>query len=601
MNLIHASIVLPLVAGVVSLFIPRSIRHARAVFPISVCAMSTPIAGVLIARAPLLWSAGGRPFLVVDGLSALIAVCMAGSATVVAVYAAGFFAGRTVPSGYDPLYLITLGVAHGAVFANDLIVLVICWGFLGLTMYMMFNAGDEESARVAKKSMIIVGGSDSLMILGIALIVSRTGTVFMTHLAIPTNDWLTITAYLLMAAAACAKAGAVPLHTWIPDAAQHAPLPAVAYLPSSLDKLLGIYLFVRCTRDLFVLTAGVQTLVMALGALTLIIAVMMALIQHDLKRLLGYHAVSQVGYMILGIATLNPIGIAGGLFHLVNNVIYKTALFMSGGAVERQADTTDLDRLGGLAIMMPVSFAVTLIASLAIAGIPPLNGFFSKWMVYQGIIEAGMGGGGMWWTVWLLVALFGSGLTLASFLKLLHAVYLGRDAGLGRIKEAPALMLVPMIVLAGLCLALGAGAYWFCVQFIAPAAGGTIVFAGVWESGLAFGMIVLGILAGFGLYLFGNLRAVRRDTSYIGGEELPIESRITGTDFYTSIQELPVIRTLYSLAQRRVFDIYDQGKRLLVACGRGLQWFHAGIIQEYVAWTLVGVLAVFAYLCIGAQ
>ena len=110
----------------------------------------------------------------------------------------------------------------------------------------------------------------------------------------------------------------MPFHTWVPDAAEDAPIPVVAFLPASLDKLLGIYFLARITLDMFVMDLGMNTFLMAIGSFTIVAAVMMALIQHDLKRLLGYHAVSQVGYMVLGIGTGNPIGIAGGLFHMLN-------------------------------------------------------------------------------------------------------------------------------------------------------------------------------------------------------------------------------------------------------------------------------------------
>ena len=153
-----------------------------------------------------------------------------------------------------------------------------------------------------------------------------------------------------------------------------------------------------CIRD--------STILLITGAVTIIYAVMVALVQHDLKRLLGYHAVSQVGYMVLGIGTGNPIGIAGGLFHMVNHAIYKSCLFLSAGAVEKRAHTTDLSKLGGLSKYMPITFVSFLIASLAISGIPPLNGFFSKWMIYQGIIATATNKNPLW-IIWLVCAMFG--------------------------------------------------------------------------------------------------------------------------------------------------------------------------------------------------
>ncbi|GAI75218.1 unnamed protein product, partial [marine sediment metagenome] len=162
------------------------------------------------------------------------------------------------------------------------------------------------------------------------------------------------------------------------------------------------------------------------GSFTIIAAVMMALVQHDLKKLLSYHAVSQVGYMVLGIGTGIPLAMAGGIFHMLNNAIYKTSLFLGAGSVEHRAKTTQLNKLGGLARVMPITFVTFFIAALSISGVPPFNGFFSKWMIYQGVAELGkLGGGGNLWIVWLLAAMFGSALTLASFIKLIHAIFLG--------------------------------------------------------------------------------------------------------------------------------------------------------------------------------
>ena len=170
--------------------------------------------------------------------------------------------------------------------------------------------------------------------------------------------------------------------------------------------------------------------------------------QKDYKRLLSYHAISQVGYMVLGIGTALPIGIVGGLFHMINHAMYKSCLFLTGGAVEKQAGTTDLEKLGGLARSMPVTVVCFIVAAASISGVPPFNGFFSKEMVYDAALESG-------W-VFYAVALLGSFFTAASFLKLGHAAFFGKrsetNAG---VREAPLPMLIPMIVLAGLCVLFG--------------------------------------------------------------------------------------------------------------------------------------------------
>ena len=157
----------------------------------------------------------------------------------------------------------------------------------------------------------------------------------------------------------------------------------------------------------------------------------------------------------------DALGLAGGLFHMLNNTLYKSALFLCAGVVEKETGTTDLDRLGGLAKLMPITFMVCTVAALSISGIPPLNGFASKWMIYQGIITSGEGGG-LSWVIWLAVAMLGSALTLASFVKVLHATFLCKpsvEIQQMDIHENRYSMLLPMIVLAVLCVVFGVFAF----------------------------------------------------------------------------------------------------------------------------------------------
>ena len=190
---------------------------------------------------------------------------------------------------------------------------------------------------------------------------------------------------------AIGKAGSMPFHTWIPDAAIDAPVAVMAFIPAALEKLLGIYMLARICLDLFKLEVNSQfsLVLMTVGALTIVLAVFMALIQKDLKKLLSYHAVSQVGYMMLGIGTAVPIGIAGGIFHMINHAMYKSGLFLAAGSVEQQTGTTELKKLGGLARVMPLTALGFVVCAAAISGIWPLNGFVSKEMVFHGSYETG--------------------------------------------------------------------------------------------------------------------------------------------------------------------------------------------------------------------
>jgi formate hydrogenlyase subunit 3/multisubunit Na+/H+ antiporter MnhD subunit len=378
-----------------------------------------------------------------------------------------------------------------------------------------------------------------------------------------------------------------------------------------LDKLLGIYLLVRCVHDLFVPTPAMYMMLMVVGAVTVLTAVMMALVQHDLKRLLSYHAVSQVGYMVLGIGTGTAIGLAGGLFHMLNHAIYKCALFLCAGVVEKETGATDLDRLGGLAKMLPVTFIAFTVAALSISGIPPLNGFASKWMIYQGIIVSGEASGGLGWIVWLAVAMLGSALTLASFVKVLHATFLCKPspeiqatADSVGIRESKRSMLLPLVVLAALCVIFGVFAFQVPLGLlIFPVV--QVDVPGVWWAGLATMMILGSIVVGLLVYwLTMRHGKLRRVTTYIGGEllqdvyvsgeetgpERHIE--VTGVDFYNTIEQLPVLRRLYPLARAKAFDIYDLFQKSVNYVIQMLRSLHTGILPTYLRWFVVGLVVV---------
>jgi NADH:ubiquinone oxidoreductase subunit 5 (subunit L)/multisubunit Na+/H+ antiporter MnhA subunit len=330
----------------------------------------------------------------------------------------------------------------------------------------------------------------------------------------------------------------------------------------------------------------------------------MALVQHDLKVLLSYHAVSQVGYMVLGIGTGVPIGIAGGLFHMLNNAIYKTALFFGAGAIEREAGTTEIEKLGGLARAMPLTFWATAIAALAISGVPPLNGFVSKWMVYTGLVELGARGMSAYW-IFLVAALFGSALTMASFVKVLYSGFLGqRPSALSRVHEAPVAMTAPMLFLAALCVVFGVWAKFPLDRFIIPlvrgsmttAAGGELDTAiGFWNPSIATGLIVLGILMGLVIFAVGKLTTRRVGHVFIGGNVPPENMdamHVPGTGFYNTIRDTRGLKGAFANAEERVFDIYELGGRIGGVFVQGLRSLHNGVLSTDLAWSVIGLGAV---------
>ena len=546
-----------------------------------------------------------------DNLSIFVGIFVGIFFLLITIYSFGFMSQKKRLIYYYSYLILTFISSLGAVFSNNFILFMVFWGFLGLLLYLLIGFAQTENASyTAKKAFIIIGGTDALMLLGLALVWRLTGSLQMDEISITLNTKVAVLAYMCLAVGAFAKAGAMPFHTWVPDTAKDAPTPVVAFLPASLDKLLGIYFLVRISLYMFKMNLALNTTLMMIGSFTIVAAVMMALIQHDLKRLLGYHAVSQVGYMILGIGTGNPIGIAGGLFHMLNNTIYKSCLFLSGGAVEKEAGTTDLEKLGGFGKIMPITFITFLIASLAISGIPPFNGFASKWMIYQGIIKTADNGSHLW-VIWLIAAMFGSALTLASFMKLIHAVFLGQPANkqplsnkiltkaetmINKPRETSPTMWIPQVFLAVLCVIFGVFAYRIPLKiFIFPSLGEKIEFFGIWNASLATILIIVGIIVGIIIYLLGTVTRTRETKAFIGGEilEEQLNMRVSGTEFYNTIKDITPLGTIYGLAERKVFDIYDIGTKITFGFNKILSYLHNGILLTYLAWCFLGMIILF--------
>jgi formate hydrogenlyase subunit 3/multisubunit Na+/H+ antiporter MnhD subunit len=492
--------------------------------------------------------------------------------------------------------LVTLAMTNGAVLADNLVLMLFFWEGLLLTLFGLIAIGRPGAYKTAIKAFVIVGISDLCLMMGIGLAGHLAGTMTISKISLSV-DSLGALAFILMMIGAISKAGSVPFHTWIPDAAVDAPLPFMAFLPASLEKLLGIYLLARISLDMFKLTAGswVSILLMTIGAITILLAVMMALVQKDYKRLLSYHAVSQVGYMILGIGTCLPVGIIGGLFHMINHALYKSCLFLTGGAVEKQTGTTDLARLGGIAMKMPVTFVCFVIAAASISGVPPFNGFFSKELVYDAALERG--------TIFYLAAILGTFLTAASFLKLGHAAFLGKISDSNKnVREAPFLtMLLPMMVIAAVCVVFGVWNYLPLNNLIKPILGEERL------AGHEFGpntmLITVTVIVLVGALLHHLFAAKVNGGGYKASDH---------------IRHAPFLEGIYTKAENRCFDPYDIAMKVVQGVSRfgwwidrGIDWLyedfavkiaagitglikmaHTGSYSMYVVWSLIGVLFV---------
>ncbi len=494
---------------------------------------------------------------------------------------------------FYPYLLITLGTANGAMLADHLLVFLFFWGILGITLYKLAGEGSEEGASAAKKALILIGASDCLMMLGIAILWQMNLPLSFSTLHVSATGVALTAAFLCLLTGAFTKAGAFPFHTWVPDFTETAPAQSSAYLPASLDKLLGIYFMFRLCSGMFSLNGILELILISLAVLTIIAGVMMALVQHNYKRLLGYHAVSQVGYMVLGLALGSPLAIAGGLFHMVNHTVYKSGLFLVAGNIERRTGKTEIESLGGLARSMPVTFVSAVVFALAISGVPPLNGFASKWLIYQGIIEAGRQPGiaNDLWILWLGLAVIGSALTLASFLKFLSGIFLGRSQPESQgIKEAGPTEWFPVAFLALVCILLGVAANLFFIPRMIMPLSGIFTYPGLFNSGTLGLLVAASIVLGILFYLPGRKGKFRTDDSFIGGEQTRTDREVNVTEFYHGIIHAPVFSGIYSLAWEKWFDLYDILKKGIFGFSDLLSRCHTGMLPLYAIWIMAGLI-----------
>jgi formate hydrogenlyase subunit 3/multisubunit Na+/H+ antiporter MnhD subunit len=527
-----------------------------------------------------------------DNLSKLIVLFISLFTVLILLYSLVYIKAGKVGNFY-PWFLITLGCSYGAVLSDNLLLFLVFWGVLGMSLYKLIPGYDEESSAAAKKTLILIGASDSIMILGIAILWKITGSLSMGGISVPTTNALSIVAFLALLTGSFTKAGAFPFHTWVPDYAKSAPASSSAYLPASLDKLLGIYFLARITNSIFILNEWLTLLLLSIGVISIITAVMMALVQHNYKRLLGFHAVSQVGYMILGFGLGSMIGVAAGLFHMINNALYKSGLFLSAGCVEYRTGKENIDDLGGLSKAMPVTFFASLVFAMSISGVPPFNGFASKWMIYQGIIDFGNGSGiaNKLWVLWLGLAVVGSALTLASFVKLIGGIFLSRrKPEFEKVREVPVMMWIPLIILSVLCLFFGVFATNFVVPKLFMPVSGAFQFTGFWNSSFVSLLVLISIILGIILYLAFTLKKFRTEDSFIGGEKIQDQTSYSTPEFYKTIGEFRFFSWIYSKAEQRWFDIYDLSKQFVLWLSHQFSEAHSGVLTDYIIWTCAGLI-----------
>lgn len=363
---------------------------------------------------------------------------------------------------YYTLYLMLSGSVLGLVLTGDIFNMFVMIEIMTFACVALaaFRSQQKGALEASFKYLVIGSMGSSFTLFGITLLYAQCHTLNMAQLSsiLSTTHTPTTTLALgMLVAGFGVKAYLVPFHTPAADSYTVAPA-SVSMMFSGMVNKAGVYGMIRLLYIIFrsMDSTAVQTLLTIIGTVTMFVGVTMALSQHDFKRLLAFHSISQIGYVITAAGLGTALGLTGGLFHAMNHTLFKGLLFLCAGAVFYATGSTNLDELGGLSKRMPKTTICFLVGAFSIAGLPPFNGFASKWMIYQATYEKAVTTGHIGYALVTVVALVVSVMTLASFIKVTQAVFFGQTPMTCRkAKEVPFAMRLPMWIMSVLCLLTG--------------------------------------------------------------------------------------------------------------------------------------------------
>ena len=569
----------------------------------------------------------------IDPLTAVMLVVVTGVSLLVAVYSAGYL--RDDPGywrffAYLSLFVFSMIML---VSVSNFAMLYVFWEAVGLCSYLLigFWYHKPEAVAAGKKAFLVNRIGDFGFALAVFLLWTTYGTLdFHDSTASPAPGILgqmrlhdpslvvggpVATAIcLLLMMGACGKSAQLPLHVWLPDAME-GPTPVSALIHAATMVTAGVYLVARCT-PLFAASPYAQEIVAGIGGTTALVAAVIAVTQTDLKRILAYSTISQLGYMFLGMGAGTLLGVTGGMFHLVTHAMFKALLFLAAGSVmHAMAGVIDLERIGGLRRRLPVTYWTFLVGSLALAGCPPFAGFFSKDQILAAVHDrASVGTPGSWYHVLYLGAMATAFLTAFYTFRAVFRTFHGDERipheAERHAHESPRVMTVPLVVLAILSAVAGGVLWWTgsleslllqtpslaCRVAVDRAAHQADSHAAVaWLSG---GIALSGIAMAWLLYCrsAGTLWWLTRLMRSVGLYRLSREKF-----FFDTIYLAAIVRPLEGIARaagwfdRVVLDgLVDLVGRSPRAVGDLLRWFQSGLTPSYALAMVLGLLFLLA-------
>jgi NADH-quinone oxidoreductase subunit L len=546
--------------------------------------------------------------ILVDPLSVTMMLVVSGVGGLIVWYSMGYMAGADEERRYFAYMALFVFSMLLLVEAGNLLILLVGWGLVGLASYLLIGFDHDRPAAIAaaKKAFVMNAAGDAAMALAFFLLIARAGTLDFAPVFQAAEDGVlsdtvvTLVALGLLAGAA-AKSAQVPIHTWLPDAME-GPTPVSALIHAATMVTAGVYLICR-THPVFEAAPTVQNLAALLGLVTLLLAGAVALVQQDIKRVIAYSTMSQIGYMFVGVG-VGAYGFA--MFHLVTHAFFKALLFLSAGLIiHHLAGEQDIRRMGGLRRFMPRTHLAFLIGTLALMGIPPLAGFWSKDAILASALDQGDALG---WALYVggLVGAFLTGLYSirlywkvfrgdASELVLAHAgdhddhahdaeAAGSRDEhGHG---EGPLSMLIPVGVLTFLTAfggILGLAGLWEPLEEWLGTTTESLVHPSVTEDYLtSLAAVIVAVVGGF-----IALRVTRAGRELVteGGLRTTLERKLYFDELYDAVFARPVqavaLRLRDDVEARYVHRSLDEVARGSLEAGAGVARAQSGLLRIY--------------------
>lgn len=387
--------------------------------------------------------------LVQDALSSFMLVMVSLIALTSLVYSVKYIRRFGRDWRYYSLFMILVAGMNGVIVTGDLFNLFVFMEIALLAaLALVAYGGRAHEFEASFKYAVMASISASLILLGIAIVYGATSSLGLATISLSLarqSPLLVLWVGGLFLAGFGLKAAIMPFHAWLPDAHSSAPAPISAMLSGVLIKTLGVYVLIRLFYNVLGAPRLFLQLFLGLGSVSILLGVLLAVGQWDIKRLLAYSSISQIGYILLAMGLDSTLGMAGAVYHMINHAIFKSLLFYNAGALETALGTRDLREMGNVSKLLPVTSGTSMIASLSIAGIPPFNGFFSKLVIIIAAVQAGR-------PVFALVAVVGSLLTLAAFMKVQRFGLRGGRPVEKLVGVVDGGMKTAMVILAALCL-----------------------------------------------------------------------------------------------------------------------------------------------------